>query len=275
VRQSLIIILILATLNSWGQFSFKGTAICSKDNAPVKYLNIGIVNKNIGTVTNDNGHFQLKIPEKYYKDSIKFSSVGYQTKTIQISDIIRGIDTTIKIDELTYNLSEVRIKPKKYQTKTLGCKNGLLWFEATDSIDQLGYEKGIKINVKGKETRLKDFNFYLYRNSCDTLVFRLNIYNIQDTVVQENILKENIIVSTTIKSGYVTVDLQKYNLVYDHDFLITLEWIKDYEKQCIGIGGLFVINGSHTYSRKTSQGEWYHLVGGYDIGFYVTVEQAK
>jgi hypothetical protein len=272
LRTTAILILLLISIQSWGQFFFKGTTNCSKDKTPIPYLNIGIVNKNIGTVSDINGHFYLKIPEKYYNDSIRFSSISYQSKTLLISEIIKGIDTTIYFEPLAHNLTEVKITPKKYKTKTIGCKSE--WpMSGNYGVDQLGHELGIKIEVKGKTTRIKDFNFGIAANHCDTLVFRLNIYKLIDTVPHENILKENIIVKTAVKSGIVTVDLEKYNIVLDHDFLITLEWLVDYEKSCIDlrIAPQF-LSSTTIFIKNTSQGTW-TILRNWGVEFFVTVEQ--
>ena len=51
-----------------------------KDTAgePLPYVNVGVVGKNIGTVTSEKGTFSLYIPEANNQDIIRLSMVGYE-----------------------------------------------------------------------------------------------------------------------------------------------------------------------------------------------------
>ena len=60
----------------------------------------------------------------------------------------------------------------------------------------------------------------------DSLLFRVNIYPFEKGDIGENILKENVIINAPQKKGVLTVDLTPYELIIDHDILLTLEWIK-------------------------------------------------
>jgi hypothetical protein len=55
--------------------------------SPVEYVNIGIVNKNIGTISNNNGEFVLAIPAEFENDSVRFSMVGYVPLTLSVADL--------------------------------------------------------------------------------------------------------------------------------------------------------------------------------------------
>lgn len=91
---------------------------------------------------------------------------------------------------------------------------------------QLGCEIGSSIRIK-KETYLKSANFKLNHADGDSLLFRVNIYHFKEGEIGENILKENITIYAPQKRGVLTVDLTPYELIINHDVLLTLEWIKD------------------------------------------------
>ncbi len=42
----------------------------------------------------------------------------------------------------------------------------------------------------------------------------------------KELLRENILITCTEKSGWVDIDLSKYNLVYSKDIVLSLEWVR-------------------------------------------------
>ncbi len=58
--------------------------IVDEKGEPVPYVNIGIENTYIGTISEMNGGFELKIPEKFITEVIRFSSIGYKKILIPI-----------------------------------------------------------------------------------------------------------------------------------------------------------------------------------------------
>lgn len=100
--------------------------------------------------------------------------------------------------------------------------------------------------------------------SCtyDSLCFRINIYNVAGGVPDTNILKQPIYYKGPGKypKGYVlTVNLGEHDIFVDQDFAVTFELIKD-----LGKGGLnfpLTFLRRNTVSRKTSQDNWYRILG--------------
>lgn len=89
----------------------KGVIKDIEDRDPVVFANVFIIGTGIGTVTNLQGEFILKIPEPYYNGEIGVSSLGYKLRIISIPDIK---DETILI-ELTptpFTIQEVVVRNK-------------------------------------------------------------------------------------------------------------------------------------------------------------------
>lgn len=62
---------------------------------PVIYAGVGIINRNLGTVTDSLGRFSLSVPVEFINDSIRVSSVEYVAKTFAIKDIAAMPDTIL------------------------------------------------------------------------------------------------------------------------------------------------------------------------------------
>lgn len=69
------------------------TVLSESTGKPVIYASIGVINRNLGTVTDSLGNFSLKIPAEYINDSIRISSIGHVAKIFAVKDIKNIPDT--------------------------------------------------------------------------------------------------------------------------------------------------------------------------------------
>lgn len=77
-------------------------------NRPVALVNVGVVDKPIGTVTNDQGLFEIILPQSYAGEKLSFSHLGFLSKKI----LVPASDSTVVVAlaETSVNLPEVQIK---------------------------------------------------------------------------------------------------------------------------------------------------------------------
>ncbi len=65
----------------------RGTVINSETHQPVVFASVFIEGTRMGTVSNSNGKFLIKIPLKYINKRLGFSSIGYKTSFIMAADL--------------------------------------------------------------------------------------------------------------------------------------------------------------------------------------------
>ena len=75
---------------------------------PLPLVNIGFKNRPLGTITNNVGEFELKVPESYLGDTLWFSSLGYKTESIPVKS--SKSDLQVLLAETSITLPEVIIK---------------------------------------------------------------------------------------------------------------------------------------------------------------------
>jgi hypothetical protein len=93
---------------------FKGRVIDDVTNLPVQFVHIGINHRTpIGTITNENGEFIFKIPDKFSGKNLTFSCIGYDRKEIKI--ISDNFKTIIRLIPSRMMLDEITITPKSPQ----------------------------------------------------------------------------------------------------------------------------------------------------------------
>jgi hypothetical protein len=267
---SFLAISIISSANLIAQ-SFSGFITCMQTGQPVEYANIGIVGKNVGTVSNDKGYFSLQIEEKYNNDSLLFTCIGYRPYLIKVSEFRKLQNHSISLEEKVTQIQTVLVLPKKYAQKKLGVTTRNKSFSAGFSDNQLGYEMGIMMKVK-KTAFIQTVNLNINQCTYDSILYRLNIYKVKGKMNFENILTKPIYIKLpkSMLNKTVTIDLTSYNLMLQGYFLVALEHIKDMGP---GILHFSCSLTQKTYYRKTSQGAWDTAPIGVSISVDAKVEK--
>ena len=96
----------LLTLNEFREI--RGEVVDSKTKEPLVNATLNLVESNIVTVTNTDGHFTLKIPKSVISDKITVSFLGYKLKTFDIKELNDAFNTII-LEESTIDLQEINL----------------------------------------------------------------------------------------------------------------------------------------------------------------------
>ena len=88
--------------------TFKGKVMDRDGKDALPYSSIFVLKKNIGTVSNNDGEFVLKIPQSMRKDTISVSCLGYRPHLQPISEIIDS-SYTISLDQTSALLKEIKV----------------------------------------------------------------------------------------------------------------------------------------------------------------------
>lgn len=268
IALTLISCVMFLALNAQS-IDIQGFLMDAKTQKPVQYANIGIAEKNIGTVTDENGRFVLAVPDSLARHDLTISRIGYQKMTIAINSFGKRADTLLLVPEI-YELQEVTVSVGKMRERKVGhAGNKMVQFQ--DNARHFGYEFGTMLKLpKKKPSLLKDFNFQAVTfGNIDYALMRVNIYQVDDEEFT-NVLKENIYVTLTDNhSEYERcIDLLPYNIVVQGEIAVTLELVKvhykaepqkveheteGYNPDGIGYAGTFLNN---MCGRDASQGAW-------------------
>lgn len=227
---SVIIILFLSQLTCSATI-IKGKVLNNK-NQPLQYVSIGIINKTIGTVSNHHGEFflEIDIDKISANDSIKFSMIGYESKSFLLTKIYTIQNLMITLNEKIEIIPEAIIIGKKIKTKTKGTTHYplplvVMLTDTTKQNQNLGTAIARSININHKNTMIENIRFFACSN-YDTTIIRINIYSIKKRKPYNSILNEGIYVKMIgIHHDWVSVDLKKYNIVVSNDIIIGIEWV--------------------------------------------------
>ena len=267
MRIMLIVICLQLINEAYGQ-RVVGITLNKGNEMPLSYVNIGIPNKDVGTVSNKEGRFSLVVEKKYDNDSLLFSCIGHEPYYVKVSDLKNG-DGRVYLKEKTYEISEIVVRNRIFKPKTLGVNSEFRRVTTGFKENKLGYEMGILMKVK-KSARIKRININVAYCSYDSIFYRLNIYKVLDKNVFESIVKDPIYIKMAMKNvSQINVTFGE-TIDVDGDILVTLEHVKDF-----GFGKILFCAGilDKTYYRKTSQGVWRTAPVGIAINAEAEVEK--
>lgn len=147
---------------------------------PIPYASIGIVQKNIGTSSTEEGSFKFFVSTNELNDIIEISSIGYESIEITVQDFINTQDKKFTLKEKITELGEVSIESprnivkkalKKLKDNSISEKHklGVLYrrWSVEDNICRYFIEQYIDVLDRGPSSFIHAFDVKHSRNSSD------------------------------------------------------------------------------------------------------------
>ncbi|TPG38840.1 carboxypeptidase-like regulatory domain-containing protein [Flavobacterium pectinovorum] len=262
IRAITIILLFSLTTVFSQETTIKGFVL---DNLkkPIRYANVGILNKPIGTVTNNEGEFILKIDASLALDTLKISSLGFKSTEFIIKNLLDNKITDISLESHIEELEEVVISTDNLKRYTEGkektkSKNQVFFANPEIKNINLGSQIGRKFILSSKKPSiLEELKFYIKENNYEKIKFRINIYSVHNEIPTNRINKIDIYSEVQNIKGWVNVSLTDYNIVVKDDVIVTVEWIEASKTGDILSLPLLIpsFNSVHYY-KQSAQSQW-------------------
>ena len=109
------------TVDSVKQFIIKGHVFDNQNKNPIPYASVGIEEYNLGTITNADGFFVLKVPSGFSGSSLNVSHIGFMSQTIPIQ-LLNNQQVDLFLERRIISIQEVIIRyidPMTLITKAL------------------------------------------------------------------------------------------------------------------------------------------------------------
>jgi len=258
------------------QYILQGRIIDALTKEPLPFVNVGVLKKELGTVSNEDGFFFLEVPDVFAKETLRFSMIGFDQRDFQVADleaILLSNNTLVLAEQTTFLEEVVLTAEKKWDTRVSGNATTSKLLITGFTSNQLGNEIALFVKVKKTPAYIEGIQFSVVENIYPEVRFRVNVYSSEYRFPDENILKENIFVTLKQPEGIISVDLKEYDILVDDDVFISLEWIDE----DLGSEGLWFsagVFGKSIYARSTSQAEW-KKQRGLSLGMSVTLREAS
>ncbi|WP_321517121.1 carboxypeptidase-like regulatory domain-containing protein [uncultured Bacteroides sp.] len=140
-----------------------GTVLEKMTQSPIPYCSVGFEGTGIGTITNNNGKFVLRVPDSLLTDKLHVSHIGYDSQSIPIS-FMQNNPSNIYLSERIVPLQEVifrLVNPRKIVKEALEARDHL--YLDKPSYFTSFYREGIM--RKSELLRLTEAVFKVYKQS--------------------------------------------------------------------------------------------------------------
>lgn len=248
---------------TYSQESVEGI-ILDNNQKPIQYANVGILNKSLGTISNQKGVFNLNLEKINQTDTLRISCIGYKAKDIIVNEIDTNKNLEITLQEESIQLDEVIIVYKDLKTFIDGkektdTKHQVIFANEKLNNLNLGTEIGRKFELESKKpTLLTEFKFFIKDNNFDSNTFKINIYSINKNKPDKIINTQNILISIGKDyKDWVTVNLEDFNIIVQDDVIVSVQWIEHSKNgNTLNLPMIIPSFGSVHYYKFGSQNKW-------------------
>jgi hypothetical protein len=245
---------------------------------PLPFVNIGIKNKNKGTVSSFDGRFSITLNWDDKWDTLTFSHVGYENLIFPVDLFItQNIRiNTFPLEAVSKELEEVVVYSLKRKVRKIGTKtrNPFISCPIAHRNGNDIIEHAKLISLSNEKSKLLSAHIWLGATGLDTAAFRINFYAVKNRLPAERIVHKHIVAREPVQNGWITIDLSHYQIYLKEDFFISYEFLPSkgsFNDHRMYYGAQF--GGVHL-SRTSSLGLWERMAGA-TMSAYLVVEQNK
>jgi hypothetical protein len=228
------------------EINIKGILVNERDHSPVAYANIGILNTPVGTISNEDGTFELSIPGKFHEEQLLFAALGFERKSFMVKDLSKENKNTITLTEqptLLKNLTVKSHRPQPTVTAEMGnqySNEGSIYADSAAAGSAMAllienkypsYHPSLTVPYHIKNAKLK-----ISHNTFDRFKIRIRFLSVDSVtgLPDKDLVNQNIIAASGMKKGWLKFDLEKYNIrIQRQSFFIVFEWLLEDEDRLI------------------------------------------
>jgi len=104
LKGGLSFLLLFIPAVAFGQ-TYKGKVLSGETKSGIGFVNIGIIGKNVGTVADKLGYFSIVLDDIYNNDSVRFSMIGYESKSYLVRYFRENSIKTVYLNPKSYYLT--------------------------------------------------------------------------------------------------------------------------------------------------------------------------
>ena len=207
----------------------KGFVLDAETKAPIPYVNISILDSQIGTSSDQDGSYLLNIKEKHLGKTIHISSLGYKDSMFNISSFLKlnKVLLTPLVEELDEVVISEKFKEQFLEINPIVKKDlyggfGMskrpweiaLFFPNKDGYADTEYLHNVKVKLA---------KYYLMKPRKSK--FRVRVLSVSnDSLPERDLLSKSVIVEVEKKQRDVVIDLSEYDITFpENGLFIALE----------------------------------------------------
>tara|TARA_A100001015_G_scaffold321427_1_gene452113 strand:- start:1950 stop:4004 length:2055 start_codon:yes stop_codon:yes gene_type:complete len=200
--------------------------IVDKEGNAIPFATIGIIEKNFGTVTFEDGSFSLEVNSAYKGDTLILSAVGYKRKKVAYTLFVTERPNLVYLEGNIQLLNEVTITPEElnFSEAALKKKSSPNHLGISSPLD--GATVAFLIEDISEPVLINEIATTIRQLNMDSIQVRCRIFSLdpETGLPADDLSNENLIAISTMKQQRLTFRLTK-NLWLDEPFFVGFEWV--------------------------------------------------
>ncbi|MEM8528675.1 MAG: serine hydrolase, partial [Bacteroidota bacterium] len=197
----------------------------------IPFATIGIIEKNFGIVTFEDGSFNLVHKQEYVGDTLVISSLGFKQEKISYDDFLSKKPESILLKETATLLNEIVVLPEKLFFYEMG-------FKRKKSPNHLGISSPLKgatvailIENISEPVLIDEIAIVIRKLNMDSVQLRCRIFDVnrETGLPGSDLIDENLIKVSTQKEQELVFKPKK-DIWIDHAFFVGFEWVMTKEQ---------------------------------------------
>jgi hypothetical protein len=213
------------------EWVIQGQVLDAATHQPIGYANIGIIGKKVGTLSNTDGSFSVRLSQEYAADVLTFAALGFETQSLTVADLRQQTSGKIYLKEKIYSLAEVVVRSKtgKLQEITLGINRRTGGTYCGNS-QTAGAAMAVQLRAETVPFQISKARLRILYNPFPDCKVRVRLLSVDPATGKpdKDLLDKSVIVTASIERGWVEVDLSQYKIKLEEaSFYLAFEWIED------------------------------------------------
>lgn len=226
--------------------TIKGVLISKNGKQPIGYANIGILDTPVGTISNEDGTFELHVPEKFAQQHLLFAALGFERKSFEVQELSKDRDNIISLEERATVLGNVTVKSHRAKPSLQMELGNQYQNEGSIYADSSAAGSAMALLIENKYPtfherlrtpyHVKNAKLRIAHNTFEEFKVRIRFLSVDSLtgLPGRDLVNHNIIVTSGMKKGWLKFDLQKYNIrINAPSFFLVFEWLLEDEDRLL------------------------------------------
>ena len=251
----------------------EGLILDAHTDQPLSYVHVGVVGENVGCISKEDGSYRVET-KNLEGESINFSMIGYQDTSFPVA-VWQGSFLPVRLVPRAYGLNEIIVRPREASKviKLGRFKKTRMTTGHGGVVDYAwGGEWALSMDSDQFPIQVRNINFHLRFNTVDSALFRINLYEMRNSMPGESLLNKEIFVKSYNGENWISRDMENLQVILNQPFVVSLELIRVWYSEKGG-NHLFFSHGKNTktikkYGRASSYAPW-KINGSPPIALYM------
>jgi CarboxypepD_reg-like domain len=241
----------------------RGTVLDARTQAPVPFATIGLPGRELGTVADGQGRYQLDAPGAAATDSVQVTSLGFRPLRLTLAQLRAAPALMLTAGPVALREVQVLARSPYRRTHVLGSSSKASMADIGLAAGELGAQLGTIVRLKRAPSRLLNAGFVIGRDAPATVTCRLHFYRLGPNgwPTDEPLLDRELVVRALVqRGGSVTFELADEPLLLDEDFFMAVELLQwegaAAADNALVFGSLLGNTATSLYYRRTGLVAW-------------------